>query len=461
MTIDNWLPIGYQLPTNSVFKSTILTGNDWQIYESKNGELFLIVKIPLATKWINRGLLTYTLFKEIHFGKDSYLVLSSSQNWILSPIMKCDIPKSKSEAYSFALALRETRKIDEISPLHDALYIEKYSRLLPTFTLSDIVTDDFVLGAYLTGGVHISINSIRRLSSLNMRFDKKDIFTIAEKAGLTIIISDKDDENTLKNGKIKKSFELPGRKYLQKFFREHIIDIVENPDSYAKLGIDFPSAVALHGPPGGGKTFAVELLAEYLDWPVYRIDSSSIGSPYIHETSKKIGEVFNLAENNAPSIIIIDEMEAFLSDRSDSVGSGHHRIEEVGEFLRRIPNATKNQVLIIAMTNKIDLIDNAILRRGRFDHIVEVGMPTLDEIIAALKHMLKNIPFENNISIKQSAKKLVGHPLSDAAFIIKEAARVAAKSGKTKIDAISLDYALEQLATKKTSYSDSAKIGFT
>src|SRR3546814_16081302 len=71
---------------------------------------------------------------------------------------------------------------------------------------------------------------------------------------------------------------------------------------------------------------------------------------------------------NAPSVLVIDEMEAFLADRE--MGSGHHRVEEVAEFLRRIPEAVKNEVLIIAMTNRIDMIDPAITRRGRFDHAI-------------------------------------------------------------------------------------------
>jgi cell division protease FtsH len=123
-----------------------------------------------------------------------------------------------------------------------------------------------------------------------------------------------------------------------------------NRDRYKALGIDFPSAVILHGPPGTGKTFAVERLVDFLGWPSFQIDASSVASPYIHETSKKVAQVFEKAMENAPSVLVIDEMEAFLADRE--MGSGHHRVEEVAEFLRRIPEAAKNEVLIIAMTNQ-------------------------------------------------------------------------------------------------------------
>jgi SpoVK/Ycf46/Vps4 family AAA+-type ATPase len=101
------------------------------------------------------------------------------------------------------------------------------------------------------------------------------------------------------------------------------------------MGIDFPSAIVLHGPPGCGKTFAVERLVEFLDWPSFSIDSNSVGSPYIHQTSKKVSEVFEKAIDSAPSIVVIDEMESFLSERRSDNISGLHHVEEVAEFLKR------------------------------------------------------------------------------------------------------------------------------
>lgn len=105
-----------------------------------------------------------------------------------------------------------------------------------------------------------------------------------------------------------------------------------------------------------------------MGWKRFDIDASSIASSYIHETSKKTSEVFKAAIDAAPSILVIDEMEAFLSDRS-RVTTGTHHIEEVAEFLRRIPEAISKGVLVFAMTNMIDAIDPAVLRRGRFDHM--------------------------------------------------------------------------------------------
>jgi SpoVK/Ycf46/Vps4 family AAA+-type ATPase len=253
-------------------------------------------------------------------------------------------------------------------------------------------------------------------------------------------------------------FTLPGRPQLEQFFNEHVIDIILNPEKYRTMGIGFPSAIVLHGPPGCGKTFAVERLVEFIDWPSYSIDSSSIGSPYIHETSKKIGEVFDKAIDAAPSVVIIDEMESFLSDRAAAGMSGLHHVEEVSEFLRRIPEAIGKKVLIIAMTNMIDLIDPAILRRGRFDHVIEVGMPTRDEVASLLGSLLDKLPKANDLELDEVVDALTGQPLSDSAFVVREAARLAAKSGKSQIDKDSLTEALKSLPDPKEKKAN--RIGF-
>ena len=227
-------------------------------------------------------------------------------------------------------------------------------------------------------------------------------------------------------------FDLPGRPDLSAFINEHIIDIIKHQDRYRSLGIEFPSAVILHGPPGCGKTFAVEKLIEFLGWPSYQIEASSVASPYIHETSKKVAEVFQLSIDNAHSVLVIDEMEAFLADRDRS--SGHHRVEEVAEFLRRIPEAVSKGVLIVAMTNRIDMIDPAIQRRGRFDHVIKVDFASETEIVALMKKLLESLPTSSDLDVVPIARELSGRPLSDVSFVVREAARLSARAGAKTID---------------------------
>jgi len=242
-----------------------------------------------------------------------------------------------------------------------------------------------------------------------------------------------------------RQFRLSGRSALTAFFNEHVIDIVENEDRYKALGIDFPTSIVLHGPPGCGKTFAVERLVEYLDWPIFYVDSNSVGSPYIHETSRKVGGIFDKAMDAAPSMIVIDEMESYLSDRQLHESTGLHHVEEVAEFLRRIPEANKHRVLVIGMTNRLEMIDSAILRRGRFDHIVEVGMPSAEEVSGLVESLLQKVPVEGELGTDEVVRSLTGRALSDAAFVVREAARLAARAGKSVLDEASLRAALASL----------------
>ena len=262
-------------------------------------------------------------------------------------------------------------------------------------------------------------------------------------------------------GRGNKEFRLAGRQKLESFFTEHVIDIIENQSRYKNLGIDFPSATVLYGPPGCGKTFAVEQLVEYLGWPCFSIDASSVASPFIHETSKKVAEVFDKSIQNAPSVLVIDEMESFLADRERGSGSSHHRVEEVAEFLRRIPEAIKNHVLIIAMTNRIEMIDTAILRRGRFDHIIKVEMPNEEEVFCLLRTLLEELPCDETIDVREFAKMLQNRPLSDVSFTVREGARLAAKAGRDKIGADNLRQAVSTSPTRDNELSTNKKIGFS
>ena len=368
-----------------------------------------------------------------------------------------------------------SRRISSNVSFHDAVYVDQYSRLLPTWTLTPKMDDEMVLGIWITGGVEVSTKSFRRLSNLAGWMPPSDLAEIVATAGfhappdVNLLTKKKPSsgkhlgEKTtgIENGAQSiqtqssqdrsepKQFKLSGRPILEKFFNEHIIDITFNAEKYRALGIEFPSAIVLHGPPGCGKTFAVERLVEFIDWPDYSIDSYSVGSSYIHETGKKISEVFKRAMDTAPSVVVIDEMEAFLSDRRSGGTSGLHHVEEVAEFLKRIPEAVNNRVLIFAMTNFIELIDPAILRRGRFDHIIEVEMPSRVEVKSLLDSLLEKLPKSNDLNLESALGILTEKPLSDSAFVIREAARLAAKVGKSEVDQDSLTSALRSLPEEK------------
>lgn len=451
MPLDAWLPIGFATPDGEKVQLAQYEGVDWQIYDTQGGGHLLLAKDLLAEKWLSSGLLENGSLQSFSFAGKSYFSLASGMNHTLAPLADCKSPDNKNQALSFAEALRSTRFIEKSTSLHDAIYAERLSRLLPTYSLSPQISDDVVFGSWLSGGVPVSVRSFRRLRSLVGWMGAPHLADVIRKAGFELqdnLIQQSSSSSPIAEGGVDnqqgpRRFLLAGRPELEQFINEHVVDIIVNEARYKALGIDFPSAIILHGPPGCGKTFAVERLIDFLGWPSFEIEASSVASPYIHETSKKVAEVFDKAMQNAPSTLIIDEMEAFLADRQMSIGTSHHRVEEVAEFLRRIPEAIKNHVLIIAMTNRIDMIDSAILRRGRFDHVIKVDMASAEEVSSLLNKLLSELPNDGSINVHPLAEKLAGRPLSDVAFIVREGARLAARSGKDKIGQENLLQALE------------------
>ena len=478
MALDAWLPIGFKLPDGAKVRAALFEGTDWQIYETMGGGRALVVLAALAQHWQDAGLVEDGTLNAAQFGDRQLRSISSAPSQTLCPVSEGKSPDNKSEALSFALALKATRDIDAESPLQDALYIEKITRLLPTYSISSRAGDDVVLGYWLTGGTNIPATSFRRLRQSMSWLGAGHLKDVVQAAGFEVaeiiplerkpetppektetITTEEKRETKRTAPESNKLFELAGRPELAAFFNEHIVDIILHRDRYKALGIEFPSALILHGPPGCGKTFAVDRLVDFLGWPSFQIDASSVASPYIHETSKKVAQVFDKAMENAPSVLVIDEMEAFLADRE--MGSGHHRVEEVAEFLRRIPEAVKNDVLIVAMTNRIDMIDPAIQRRGRFDHVIKVDFASEVEVQSLLDKLLSSLPKESDVDAKPLAKELAGRPLSDVSFVVREGARLAARSGKEKLDQASLLSALRASPAREREGGETKRrIGF-
>jgi cell division protease FtsH len=473
MPLDSWLPVGFTTSDGVRAKHALFEGADWQLYEAQGRGRILVFKESLANKWLNAGLVDSS---QVHFFNFNGLSLGSFSSGIdheLAPLENSKSPNNKSEALSFAESLRATRERDPDSALQDGIYVEKISRILPTYSLSARESDDVVFGRWLTGGVPVSVKSFRRLRTLMSWLGASHLRDVVVRGGFEVSekiigpkpsapkISEQSEAAEVAKPEEHKSeqFSLAGRPELEQFINEHVVDIIENEARYNVLGIEFPSAIILHGPPGCGKTFAVERLIDYLGWPSFQIEASSVASPYIHETSKKVSEVFDKAMESAPAVLVIDEMEAFLSERQSGIGSGQHHIEEVAEFLRRIPEAIKNHVLIIAMTNRIEMIDPAILRRGRFDHVVKVDMASREEVLALLEKLVGDLPCDDGIQLDSLASKLEGRPLSDVAFVIREAARLAARSGKDKLGQVNLDKAIEA-APARDGQESHRKIGF-
>ena len=471
--MEQWLPRGTTVKEEKRIKKMISSGKDWQIYSTNQDTYVLVATSPLYEKWGADYLLPKGIFDQLSDMNELWIYCSSG-HYIVSSLEQGPYPENNGQIEAFSIAFNTTLRLYPQADLHDAVYIEEYSLILPGDEKPSPLQNDNVYGKWLTGGVNISANSFKRVSQLMSWLSREQLRRSFELAGFeaTYNVEDDSTNDEVKTNdnqavvateqtdalpaEITGTFSLIGRPELEQFFNDNIVDIVLRQEQYKRMGISFPGATILHGPPGCGKTYAVERLAEYLGWQRFDIDSSTIASSFIHDTSKKISEVFSQAIKAAPSILVIDEMEAFLSNRNLNTSSSTHHIEEVAEFLRRIPEAISKGVLVFAMTNMIDTIDPAILRRGRFDHIIEVKMANKKEIAALLNAKFKELPVADDVVVDDIAQQLDSHPMSDVTFVLREAGRIAVKTGSEFMDKVCFEKALGMLPKKE----EKRKIGF-
>ena len=476
MTTDRWLPTGYRPTPDIEVRRHLAGGGQWQIYETAAGGRALIAEAALLEHWQRDGLLQPGHATPFAFGRRALAAIDGGRDYRLEPVDGAGPPQSASECHALVAAIVASRATGCGASFDDAVYVERLSRLLPDYTPNAHVDDALVAGAWATGGVHLRLGPSRRMLALVPWLAETELKTLADAlaAGGRVPLEDtganagadaKADAETgtapaRAQGTLPdEPFSLPCRPHLEAFFNEHIVDLMRHEARYKALGIHFPGAILLHGPPGCGKTFAVEALVDYLDWPSFSIDSSTIASPYIHDTAKKVAQLFANAADAAPAVVVIDEIDAFLAAREDG-GHGQHHVEEVAEFLRAIPKAHEQRVLVIGMTNRLQALDPAVVRRGRFDHILDIGMPSEIEITSLLRKKLEAIPQEPGIDIGGLAKALTGRPLSDLGFILKDACRRAARAGREKLGPDDIDAALAAAPSRVPEEKKARKIGF-
>lgn len=447
----------------------LASGEDWQIYKTDRDSYILAVRSSLAETWKDYPEAGSMLSP---YGPDpDILTFTSRRGGLISSLDKGPFPRTRAQIEGFDNSCLKLRREHPKAPVAGALFIEERSLILPADPDADRSGDDIAIGRWITGGVSIPITDTAGVHRLASWFPEEVLVRIAADAEVSTAASgmrtreaasdtqsrsyDAPAPVSVRKEMPDEPFSLPGSSSLEEFFNEEIVEIVRHADEYRRMGIGSPGACILYGPPGTGKTFAVEKLAEYLGWPRYDINSDSVGSTYIHETGMKIARIFDMAISNAPSVVVIDEMESFLSARA---GQQQHHVEEVAEFLRKIPEAVAAGVLVFGMTNVLDQIDPAILRRGRFDHMIEVGYADRKDIRALLENRKKEIPIDDRADLDRLAGELAGKPMSDVVFVLREAGRYAVRHRQDTITDEAFRSALAQLPEAKKKKN---KIGFS
>lgn len=238
-------------------------------------------------------------------------------------------------------------------------------------------------------------------------------------------------------------FSLPGQTELEKFINENFIDYIKNPKKYQRYKLNMLEPIMFYGAPGTGKTYAANAIAKFLGWNLFTIDATQY-EQYTSGSAKKINEIFNKAKDSAPSIVFIDEADSMFAKRSRNSNN-----EGISQFLRSISDTAKDRVLVIAATNRIDDMDEAILRNGRFSHKIEITYADTKGVLAVMKEYLKDKPVSNEITLNKAASKLSGHPLCDTKSFLDSVCKEAAWRDSNKIEQCDVDEALLHLNLTK------------
>jgi len=218
---------------------------------------------------------------------------------------------------------------------------------------------------------------------------------------------------------------IAGMNELKELLQNEVIEALLNPDKYAEYGVTIPNGMLLYGPPGCGKTFFARKFAEEVGFTFMDIKPSDLASIYVHGSQEKIAKLFVDAQNNAPTIMFIDELDALVPNREGNIN--HSYAGEVNEFLSQMTDCAKHGVFIIGATNRPEKIDPAILRAGRLDKKVYLPPPDFEARKSMFELYLKNRPLDLGINYKQLANKTAHHVSADIELIVNTAARYALK----------------------------------
>ena len=224
---------------------------------------------------------------------------------------------------------------------------------------------------------------------------------------------------------------------------EEIVDFLKEPKKYIQVGARIPKGVLLVGPPGTGKTLLAKAVAGEAGVPFFTISGSDFVEMFVGVGASRVRDLFEEAKKNAPCIIFIDEIDAVARRRGTGMGGGHDEREQtLNQLLVEMDGFGVNEgIIVMAATNRVDILDPAILRPGRFDRKVVVGRPDVQGREEILKVHAKGKPLSEEINLKQIAQTTAGFTGADLENLLNEAAIMAARSGRSYITQLDIKHA--------------------
>lgn len=214
-----------------------------------------------------------------------------------------------------------------------------------------------------------------------------------------------------------------------------IVDFLKNPSKYIDIGARIPKGVLLVGPPGTGKTYLSRAVAGEAKVPFFSISGSDFVEMFVGVGASRVRDLFEQAKKNAPCIIFIDEIDAVGRKRGAGLGGGHDEREQtLNQLLVEMDGFGKNEgVIVMSATNRPDILDKALLRPGRFDRTIYVGLPDVRERLEILKVHTKNKKLKSDVDLENIAKTTTGFSPADLENLCNEAALLAARNNQAEI----------------------------
>jgi cell division protease FtsH len=228
---------------------------------------------------------------------------------------------------------------------------------------------------------------------------------------------------------------------------QEVVEFLRSPDKFQRLGAQVPKGVLLVGPPGTGKTLLARAVAGEAGVPFYSISGSEFIQMFVGVGASRVRDMFKTAKDNAPCLLFIDEIDAVGRMRGAGVGGGSDEREQtLNQILSEMDGFQPNEmVIVIAATNRPDVLDSALLRPGRFDRHVTIDRPTWQGRLAILKVHTRNKPLADDVNLEEIARRLTGMTGADLRNLANEAALLATREGKNKVDAVDFSHAVDRV----------------
>ncbi|MBR6528263.1 MAG: ATP-dependent zinc metalloprotease FtsH [Lachnospiraceae bacterium] len=216
---------------------------------------------------------------------------------------------------------------------------------------------------------------------------------------------------------------------------KEVVDFLKNPEQFTRMGAKIPKGILLVGPPGTGKTLLAKAIAGEAGVPFYSISGSDFVEMFVGVGAARVRDLFEEAKKNLPCIVFIDEIDAVARRRGSGMGGGHDEREQtLNQLLVEMDGFAVNEgIIVMAATNRVDILDPAILRPGRFDRKIMVGRPDVKGREEILKVHAKGKPLSDDVDLEKVARTTAGFTGADLANLLNEAAIVAVQAGKPYI----------------------------